>query len=162
MNRELLQQARDALEDNRSGMAYIRQSHGDLYGVGWERAEQKAQKALAALDAELAKPIPGHIATLCEAHDFAQFDRATMKALPEIVFLALHTLLDSLQQPSYLAAPSLIAELAKPEPVDREEEIQTVLELARQYLTTHRTFDLDTTTHWPRLEAAVRALGVRK
>ena len=104
MNKELLQQARDALEDNRSGMAYIRQSHGDLYGVGWERAEQKAQKALAALDAELAKP----------------------------------------------------------EPVDREEEIQTVLGRARQYLTTHRTFDLDTTAHWSRLEAAVRALGVPK
>ena len=109
MNRELLQQARDALEDNRSGMAYIRQSHGDLYGVGWERAEQKAQKALAALDAELAKPAPK----------------------------------------------------------DREEEIQKVLGLAYQYATAYSMPHLDVAApaaaaEWLRLEAAVRALGAPK
>ena len=100
----LLQQARDALEDNRSGMAYIRQSHGDLYGVGWERAEQKAQKALAALDAELAKP----------------------------------------------------------EPIDREAEIQKVLGLAHWYAMICTISHLETAVDWSKLEAAVRALGVPK
>ena len=37
-----------ALEDMLSGWRYIRQSHGDLYGVGWDRAQDKAEAALAA------------------------------------------------------------------------------------------------------------------
>ena len=36
-----------ALEDMLSGWKYIRQSHGDLYGVGWDRAQDKAEAALA-------------------------------------------------------------------------------------------------------------------
>ncbi len=36
-----------ALQDALSGWIYIRQSHGDLYGVGWDRVEQSAKKAIA-------------------------------------------------------------------------------------------------------------------
>jgi hypothetical protein len=36
----------DALRDMLSGWRYIREQHGDLYGVGWDRAEQKAIRAL--------------------------------------------------------------------------------------------------------------------
>lgn len=38
---------REALTDMLSGWRYIRQNHGDLYGVGWDRAEDKARAALA-------------------------------------------------------------------------------------------------------------------
>ena len=37
---------RAALADMLSGWRYIRQSHGDLYGVGWDRAQGKAENAL--------------------------------------------------------------------------------------------------------------------
>ena len=37
---------RTALVDMLAGWRYIRQSHGDLYGVGWDRAQEKAEKAL--------------------------------------------------------------------------------------------------------------------
>jgi hypothetical protein len=36
-----------AIEDMLNGWRYIRQTHGDLYGVGWDRAEDKAVKAIA-------------------------------------------------------------------------------------------------------------------
>lgn len=36
----------DALLDARSGMRYIRETHGDLYGVGFDRVEDKAAKVL--------------------------------------------------------------------------------------------------------------------
>lgn len=42
-NAELL----EALEDMLSGWKYIRDNHGDLYGVGWERAQGKAESAIA-------------------------------------------------------------------------------------------------------------------
>jgi hypothetical protein len=35
-----------ALADMLSGWRYIRQSHGDLYGVGWDRAQDRAETAL--------------------------------------------------------------------------------------------------------------------
>jgi hypothetical protein len=35
-----------ALTDMRSGWRYIRESHGDLYGVGWDRCEESATAAL--------------------------------------------------------------------------------------------------------------------
>ena len=38
--------ARAALQDMLSGWRYIRQTFGDLPGVGWDRAEQKAEHAL--------------------------------------------------------------------------------------------------------------------
>jgi len=38
---------REALADMLAGWRYIREHHGDLYGVGWDRAEQKAAAALA-------------------------------------------------------------------------------------------------------------------
>ena len=41
-NKELL----EALKDMRNGWRYIRETHGDLYGVGWDRAEDKANAAI--------------------------------------------------------------------------------------------------------------------
>lgn len=37
----------EALEDMAAGWSYIRSTHGDLYGVGWDRAEKKATAAIA-------------------------------------------------------------------------------------------------------------------
>ena len=37
----------EALQDMLSGWKYIRETHGDLYGVGWDRAQEKAEKAIA-------------------------------------------------------------------------------------------------------------------
>jgi len=42
-NAELL----DALKDMHSGWKYIRETHGDLYGVGWDRSQEKAEAAIA-------------------------------------------------------------------------------------------------------------------
>tara|TARA_R110001606_G_scaffold263101_2_gene411743 strand:- start:4685 stop:4894 length:210 start_codon:yes stop_codon:yes gene_type:complete len=39
-------QLEDALLDARSGLRYIREAHGDLYGVGFDRVEDKATAAL--------------------------------------------------------------------------------------------------------------------
>lgn len=36
----------DALQDMLSGWKYIREQHGDLYGVGWDRAQNKAIEAI--------------------------------------------------------------------------------------------------------------------
>jgi hypothetical protein len=44
---------RDAALDALYGWRYIRQNHGDLYGVGWDRVEN-------ALTAALAPQEPGH------------------------------------------------------------------------------------------------------
>lgn len=41
----------EALRDMLAGWKYIRCTHGDLYGVGWDRAQIKAEEALAAHDA---------------------------------------------------------------------------------------------------------------
>lgn len=37
---------RGALTDMLAGWRYIRETYGDLAGIGWDRAEQKAQEAL--------------------------------------------------------------------------------------------------------------------
>jgi hypothetical protein len=37
----------EALEDMFNGWRYIRETHGDLYGVGWDLAEWKARAAIA-------------------------------------------------------------------------------------------------------------------
>lgn len=42
----------EALQDMLAGWKYIRQSHGDLYGVGWDRAQEKAETALAEAEAQ--------------------------------------------------------------------------------------------------------------
>ena len=39
-------EAREALRNMLSGWKYIRSVHGDLYGVGWDRAQSKAETAL--------------------------------------------------------------------------------------------------------------------
>jgi len=36
----------DACHDLLSGWKYIRETYGDLYGVGWDRAQSKAEQAL--------------------------------------------------------------------------------------------------------------------
>lgn len=36
----------DAVKDLLSGWKYIRETYGDLYGVGWDRAQSKAEKAI--------------------------------------------------------------------------------------------------------------------
>lgn len=37
---------REALTDMLAGWRYIREHHGDLYGVGWDRCETNAKRAL--------------------------------------------------------------------------------------------------------------------
>ena len=46
---EAMKLALEALEDMNCGWKYIRESHGDLYGVGWDRAQGKADDAIEAL-----------------------------------------------------------------------------------------------------------------
>ena len=36
----------DALKDARSALLYVREVHGELYGVGFDRVEKKASAAL--------------------------------------------------------------------------------------------------------------------
>lgn len=36
----------EALQDMLNGWKYIREQHGELYGVGWDRAQDKAEKAI--------------------------------------------------------------------------------------------------------------------
>lgn len=48
-NAQLIAAAHDlleALQDMLSGWKYIREQHGDLYGVGWDRSQNKAVKAI--------------------------------------------------------------------------------------------------------------------
>jgi len=52
---ELARKARDledALADARSGLRYIRDGHGDLYGVAFDRVEEKASKVLDGFNAK--------------------------------------------------------------------------------------------------------------
>lgn len=52
----------DALKDARSGWRCIREDHGDLYGIGWDRVEQKLTEAISRLSPspqpESEKPAP--------------------------------------------------------------------------------------------------------
>lgn len=41
-----IEELEDALRDMLDGWKYIRETHGDLYGVGWDRAQKKAEDAL--------------------------------------------------------------------------------------------------------------------
>ena len=43
---ELTDEVKDALTDALSGWKYIRESHGDLYGVGWDRVQDKLEAIL--------------------------------------------------------------------------------------------------------------------
>lgn len=54
--RAAMQMALEALEDLVNGWKYIRSSYGDLYGVGWDRAEGKGDTAITALREALAQP----------------------------------------------------------------------------------------------------------
>jgi hypothetical protein len=44
--KELTDEVKDALMDALSGWKYIRQCHGDLYGVGWDRVQEKLEAIL--------------------------------------------------------------------------------------------------------------------
>lgn len=59
-------QASEAMRDALAGWRYIRQSHGDLYGVGWDRVEQKLEAALASAQAASAEPVAWNFATFNE------------------------------------------------------------------------------------------------
>ena len=41
-----VERLREALTDMLTGWRYIRETYGDLAGIGWDRAESKAQEAL--------------------------------------------------------------------------------------------------------------------
>ena len=45
-HRAEIERLREALTDMLSGWRYIRETYGDLAGVGWDRVEQKARNAL--------------------------------------------------------------------------------------------------------------------
>ena len=47
MAKREIKRLRAALQDALSGWRYIRETHGDLYGVGWDRVQRKAEAALA-------------------------------------------------------------------------------------------------------------------
>ena len=53
---EAMKLALEALKDMNCGWRYIRESHGDLYGVGWDRAQEKADEAIEALRQALEQP----------------------------------------------------------------------------------------------------------
>ena len=46
-----------ALKDMRAGWRYLRQTCGDLYGVGWERCESSATAALALCEPDAKPPM---------------------------------------------------------------------------------------------------------
>ena len=50
MHKERIQQLTDALADARSGLNYIRETHGELYGVGFDRVEQACAALLKETD----------------------------------------------------------------------------------------------------------------
>lgn len=50
---EALYQAKDALNDLLAGWGYIRETYGDLYGVGWDRTKTKGIAAVVAIDAAM-------------------------------------------------------------------------------------------------------------
>ena len=63
---EALRQIIESQRDMLAGWKYIRDSHGDLYGVGWNRAQEKAESALAAAREALAEQ-PAAPAVLTDA-----------------------------------------------------------------------------------------------
>ena len=46
LTKTLTDDVKDALMDALSGWKYIRHSHGDLYGVGWDRVQDKLEAIL--------------------------------------------------------------------------------------------------------------------
>lgn len=62
-------QAIEALEDITAGWKYIRSMHGDLYGVGWDRAQGKAEAALASLRAAQEGDLPPLPEPACPAYE---------------------------------------------------------------------------------------------
>lgn len=57
MNHTETRQVLDALNDVYSGLFYIRMTHGELSGVGWDRAIGKAKAAVALCEASLARVV---------------------------------------------------------------------------------------------------------
>ena len=91
----------DALKDARSTLLYVREAHGDLYGVGFDRVEKKASAALFAVvesesNAELhavAKSLreklkqEANYLQLKDWHKLSFFERQTVKKLENLGFL---------------------------------------------------------------------------
>ena len=53
---EAMKQVLEALEDMYCGWKYIREFHGDLYGVGWDRVQEKVEKTIKTLRQVLEQP----------------------------------------------------------------------------------------------------------
>lgn len=93
----------DALKDARSALLYVREVHGDLYGVGFDRVEKKASAALftvAASESESNTGLHAGIKSLREKlkqeanylqlkdwHKLSFFERQTVKKLENLGFL---------------------------------------------------------------------------
>ena len=93
----------DALKDARSALLYVRESHGELYGVGFDRVEKKASAALftvAASESESNTGLHAGIKSLREKlkqeanylqlkdwHKLSFFERQTVKKLENLGFL---------------------------------------------------------------------------
>lgn len=67
-DKAVLTQALDALRDLHGGWKYIRSFHGDLYGVGWDRAQDKVEDAIAGVEALLTKPVMMPVASIHKNH----------------------------------------------------------------------------------------------
>ena len=62
---EQVEALQNALLDMLGGWKYIRSTHGDLYGVGWDRAQNKAEAALASQPKRKEQPIEETVEVPC-------------------------------------------------------------------------------------------------
>ena len=87
----------DALKDARSTLLYVREAHGELYGVGFDRVEKKASAALFTVAAsesntgvkslrEKLKQEANYL-QLKDWHKLSFFERQTVKKLENLGFL---------------------------------------------------------------------------
>ena len=81
----------DALKDARSTLLYVREAHGELYGVGFDRVEKKASAALFTVAAsesntEKLKQEANYL-QLKDWHKLSRLERQTVKKLENLGFL---------------------------------------------------------------------------
>ena len=90
----------DALKDARSALLYVREAHGELYGVGFDRVEKKASAALFTVAASESNTGLAGVKSLREKlkqeanylqlkdwHKLSFFERQTVKKLENLGFL---------------------------------------------------------------------------
>jgi len=91
----------DALKDARSALLYVREAHGELYGVGFDRVEKKTSAALdAVVESESNTGLHAGVKSLREKlkqeanylqlkdwHKLSRFERQTVKKLENLGFL---------------------------------------------------------------------------